>query len=208
MSRCVRQWRHLKQIKRGGGAHIKTGLSSVSDGAFALECPACPHPGRNLPQDWDQAPEDRQYVYLLLSCTKRSNLLPGGCTRISSRSMRIFTSSSKAVGSVIRRLALDGPTSSKTTSIVNTSPKRPPRQRYARVFRFGHHTHVFLRLLAAIPPSMPSIRLTTSPLRTTLPLELLPVYVHDTLSCKRMELVTYNVANGEHGRTPARMHEY
>jgi len=66
MSRCVRQWRHLKQIKRGGGGHVKTGLASVPDGAFALECPACPHPGRNLPEDWSQAPKDTQYVCSIL----------------------------------------------------------------------------------------------------------------------------------------------
>ena len=66
MSRCVRQWRHLKQIKRGGGCHTTTDLVSVPNGEFALECPACPHPGRNLPQDWDKAPEDKKYVVLLL----------------------------------------------------------------------------------------------------------------------------------------------
>lgn len=63
MSRCVRQWRHLKQIKRGGGGHTETGLDSVPDGAYALECPACPHPGRNLPENWGQASEDKRYVH-------------------------------------------------------------------------------------------------------------------------------------------------
>ena len=58
----------MKQIKRGGGGHVATGLVSVPDGAFALECPACPHPGRNLPQDWDQTPEDTKYVRSLTSC--------------------------------------------------------------------------------------------------------------------------------------------
>ena len=61
MSRCVRQWRHLKQIKRGGGAHSPMGLISVRSGEFALECPACPHPGRNLPANWQQAPSDKMY---------------------------------------------------------------------------------------------------------------------------------------------------
>jgi len=46
---------------------MKMGLDSVPDGAFALECPACPHPGRNLPKDWDKASEDTRYV---------SNLFP------------------------------------------------------------------------------------------------------------------------------------
>jgi len=66
MSRCVRQWRNLKQIKRGGGGHFAAGLAAVPDGMFAVECPACPHPGRNLPEGWDQAPEDVRYVCILL----------------------------------------------------------------------------------------------------------------------------------------------
>ncbi|KAF9782109.1 hypothetical protein BJ322DRAFT_1009547 [Thelephora terrestris] len=65
ISRCVRQWRHLKQIKRGGGAHSPMGLVSVRDGEFALECPACPQPGRNLPANWKQAPSDKRWLYSL-----------------------------------------------------------------------------------------------------------------------------------------------
>ena len=41
---------------------MQTGLASIPDGAFALECPACPHPGRNLPDDWDKTPEDNKYA--------------------------------------------------------------------------------------------------------------------------------------------------
>lgn len=53
ISRCARQWRHLKGIKRGGGGHQAHPLSETAPGSFAIECPACPHPGRNLPSDWD-----------------------------------------------------------------------------------------------------------------------------------------------------------
>ena len=63
ISRCVRQWRHLKQIKRGGGGHSLSNLASVPAGAFALECPACPHPDRNLPPDWAEAPDELKYVF-------------------------------------------------------------------------------------------------------------------------------------------------
>ena len=62
ISRCVRQWRHLKLIKRGGGGHSPSNLTCVPAGAFALECPACPHPGRNLPADWDKAPDGMKYA--------------------------------------------------------------------------------------------------------------------------------------------------
>ena len=48
----------MKLTKRGGGAHNPTGLDSIPDGAFGLDCPACPHPGRNLPVDWEQAPDN------------------------------------------------------------------------------------------------------------------------------------------------------
>ena len=53
ISRCMRQWRHLKGIKQGGGAHRAHPLSTTPSGSFAIKCPACPHPGRNLPDDWD-----------------------------------------------------------------------------------------------------------------------------------------------------------
>jgi len=76
MSRCVRQWRHLKQIKRGGGGHMEMRPGSVPAGVFALECLACPHPGRNLPEGWDQAPKETRYVCLTLLpfLPKRSKL--------------------------------------------------------------------------------------------------------------------------------------
>lgn len=45
---------------------MNTSLASIPDGTLALECPACPHPGRNLPQGWDEASEDTKYVALLL----------------------------------------------------------------------------------------------------------------------------------------------
>src|ERR1700753_1515758 len=75
MSRCARQWRHLKQVKRGGGCHTTTALTSVADGpvangTFALECPACPHPGRNLPTGWDKVDEDKKYIFLFSSRTQ------------------------------------------------------------------------------------------------------------------------------------------
>ena len=53
ISRSMRQWRHLKGVKRGGGAHQTHPLSETAPGSFAIECPACPHPRRNLPDDWD-----------------------------------------------------------------------------------------------------------------------------------------------------------
>ena len=62
MSRCVRQWRHLKDIKRGGAGHTLDQISELSDGSLAIECPACPHPGRNLPAGWDTEVGAHAYV--------------------------------------------------------------------------------------------------------------------------------------------------
>lgn len=68
---------------------METNLASVADGAFALECPACPHPGRNLPEGWDQAPEETRYVRTPYFPPQNSlNRFPGGCTRISLPLMR------------------------------------------------------------------------------------------------------------------------
>ena len=69
MSRCVRQWRHLKDIKRGAAGHTSTIVDDLGDGALAIECPACPHPGRNLPQAWEDEPKDRAYVPCLFLIT-------------------------------------------------------------------------------------------------------------------------------------------
>ena len=43
-----RIWVHLRQIRRGGGAHIPGGFNALTPGSLALECPACPHPGKNI----------------------------------------------------------------------------------------------------------------------------------------------------------------
>ena len=61
MSRCVWQWRHIKDIKRGGAGHTSVAVEDLGDGALAIKCPACPHPGRNLPPDWEKATKDRAY---------------------------------------------------------------------------------------------------------------------------------------------------
>ena len=62
ISRCVRQWHHLKDIKRGAAGHTSTSVDDLGDGTLAIECPACPHPGRNLPPGWENATKDKAYV--------------------------------------------------------------------------------------------------------------------------------------------------
>lgn len=62
ISRCVRQWRHLKDMKRGAAGHTSTAVDDLGDGALAIECPACPHPGQNLPLGWENATGDKAYA--------------------------------------------------------------------------------------------------------------------------------------------------
>lgn len=57
---CIRIWRHMKMLKRSGRAHGPEGISSTLFGECAVDCPACPHPDINLPDDWATAPEDRR----------------------------------------------------------------------------------------------------------------------------------------------------
>lgn len=56
--RIVRQWRHIHQLKRSGRGHDPTGAAGTSEGECAVLCPACPHPGINLPNDWKEAGPD------------------------------------------------------------------------------------------------------------------------------------------------------
>ena len=55
MRDAVRIWRHIHALKRGGRAHDPAGIAATPPGALAVECPACPHPGKNLPDNWEKA---------------------------------------------------------------------------------------------------------------------------------------------------------
>lgn len=46
--RMVHEWRHLRQLKRGGRGHEASGPSGTKQGECAVKCPACPWPGINL----------------------------------------------------------------------------------------------------------------------------------------------------------------
>jgi hypothetical protein len=40
-------------LKRSGRGHDPDGADATSLGELAIECPACPHPDRNLPPNWN-----------------------------------------------------------------------------------------------------------------------------------------------------------
>lgn len=64
--RSIRQWRHLKLLKRAGRGHAMTGIAGTAQGELVVACPACPHPNRNLPPDWEYiSAEKRCAIYLM-----------------------------------------------------------------------------------------------------------------------------------------------
>ena len=52
--------------KHAGCGLNPAGVAATQPGECAVECPVCPHPGKNLPEDWETADEDLQYVRELL----------------------------------------------------------------------------------------------------------------------------------------------
>ncbi|TCD59870.1 hypothetical protein EIP91_011272 [Steccherinum ochraceum] len=65
MSLAVRFWRHLHALKRAGRGHDPAGVAATTPGSLAIECPACPQPGRNLPNGWENSPADTLWMYFL-----------------------------------------------------------------------------------------------------------------------------------------------
>ncbi|KAG1793209.1 uncharacterized protein HD556DRAFT_1432380 [Suillus plorans] len=61
--RIVREWRHLKMLKRAGRGHDPAGVENTGNGECAVLCPACPQPGRNLPDNWEDAPKETRWLY-------------------------------------------------------------------------------------------------------------------------------------------------
>ncbi|KAK0475606.1 hypothetical protein EDD18DRAFT_1367009 [Armillaria luteobubalina] len=64
--RLGRQFPHMKFTKRAGRGSVPNGIETTIAGGLALRCPACPHPGINLPADWDSAPLEYQFLYMLI----------------------------------------------------------------------------------------------------------------------------------------------
>ncbi|KDQ33848.1 hypothetical protein PLEOSDRAFT_1073975 [Pleurotus ostreatus PC15] len=65
--RTMRMWRQLQMLKRAGRAHDPSGIQATRQGQLAIECPACPHPDRNLPLDWESATRDAWLYTLFLA---------------------------------------------------------------------------------------------------------------------------------------------
>ncbi|KAG1866481.1 hypothetical protein C8R48DRAFT_747671 [Suillus tomentosus] len=63
--RMIHEWRHLRQLRRAGRGHDPAGAKATTAGELAVLCPACPHPGKNLPQDWQNVPLLVRWKYAL-----------------------------------------------------------------------------------------------------------------------------------------------
>ncbi|KAH8102763.1 hypothetical protein DFH11DRAFT_1735402 [Phellopilus nigrolimitatus] len=63
--RSARCYRHLVLAKRSARAHDPSGVDSTKNGQLGLDCPACPHPGKNLPPDWEQSATPWIYTLVL-----------------------------------------------------------------------------------------------------------------------------------------------
>ncbi|KIJ50997.1 hypothetical protein M422DRAFT_44213 [Sphaerobolus stellatus SS14] len=57
-----REWRHLKMLKRMGRSLLQDGAAQTKPGALALECPACPQPGRNMPAKMEDVPKNDRNI--------------------------------------------------------------------------------------------------------------------------------------------------
>lgn len=56
----VREWRHMKMLKRKARGHDPEGVEATLPGTLTIPCRACPLPGINLPDNWEAAPANRR----------------------------------------------------------------------------------------------------------------------------------------------------
>ncbi|KAJ7791307.1 hypothetical protein B0H14DRAFT_3500651 [Mycena olivaceomarginata] len=64
-TRICRAYRHVMMLKRMGRGHDPGGAKATKSGALAVLCPACPRPGINLPEDWEEVSKEDRFIYTL-----------------------------------------------------------------------------------------------------------------------------------------------
>ncbi|KAG2122214.1 hypothetical protein DEU56DRAFT_873634 [Suillus clintonianus] len=70
--RIMREWRNLRSLKRAGRGHDPAGVSGTREGELVLLCPACPQPGKNLPDGWESLGQQWMYsVFLAIDANFR-----------------------------------------------------------------------------------------------------------------------------------------
>lgn len=60
--RIIREWRHVRLLKRKGHGHSANGIPQPKPGDCAVLCPACPYPGINMPKNLEDIPVSERYV--------------------------------------------------------------------------------------------------------------------------------------------------
>ncbi|KAG1850227.1 hypothetical protein DFJ58DRAFT_716845 [Suillus subalutaceus] len=63
--RMIWEWRNITLLKRFGWGHDPAGTGATEQGSCAILCPACPQPGKNLPENWESAPSETCWLYAL-----------------------------------------------------------------------------------------------------------------------------------------------
>ncbi|OCH85672.1 hypothetical protein OBBRIDRAFT_814990 [Obba rivulosa] len=56
--------RHLKMLKHAGRGNDPGGVRETTPESCAVLCPACPHLGKNLPEDWECAPAKKKFRWI------------------------------------------------------------------------------------------------------------------------------------------------
>ncbi|KAF6741396.1 hypothetical protein DFP72DRAFT_1115848 [Ephemerocybe angulata] len=79
--RAFRFWRVLVMFKRLGRGNDPTGVTGTQSGELTIECPACPHPEKNLPSDWAAAGA-LLYLYTLFLAVDANFKLKGKARKI------------------------------------------------------------------------------------------------------------------------------
>ncbi|KAJ6465540.1 hypothetical protein C8R47DRAFT_1235772 [Mycena vitilis] len=64
--RMARQWAFVKRARRSGRGHAPDGIDKTKLGECAVDCWACPHEGRNLPENWRDVDPKYQFLFMLL----------------------------------------------------------------------------------------------------------------------------------------------
>ncbi|KAG2345649.1 hypothetical protein BDR05DRAFT_1013616 [Suillus weaverae] len=59
----VREWHHLVMLKCSRRGHDLSGVMGTSEGQCTVLCPACPQPGKNLPDNWKDTPKTKSWLY-------------------------------------------------------------------------------------------------------------------------------------------------
>lgn len=60
---AIQEWRHIKMCKRAGRGHNLSGIEGTAQGGLSVLCRACPLPGINLPDDWQNVSPEFRYVF-------------------------------------------------------------------------------------------------------------------------------------------------